>query len=137
MVSGVIAGLTLITYLFFRKNPEPTATTDRSTVHVAAVTPQAYTMISGQVVDVRPAAKTIAVDFSTVEGSGKNTTKRYTVSINDATTLQTVNQQANPVTTTTIGLADLKLGDQVDAIGDQNLADVDTFTATTIIRLQP
>lgn len=137
LVSGVIAGLVLITYLVFRKNPEPTAPTNRSTVHVAAVTPQAYTMISGKVVEVRPTAKTIDVDFSTVEDSGKNTTKRYTVSINDATTLQTVNQQVNPVTTTSMRLTDLQIGDLVDAIGDQNLADVETFTATTIIRLQP
>ncbi len=137
LVSGAIAGLVVIVYLVFRKNPDHAVTSTPSTVHVAAITPQAYTMISGQVMEVNLTAKTIAVDFSTVEGSGKNTTKRYTISINDATKIESVDQRATPVTTTAISAADLKTGDVVDALANQNLADVDTFTATTIIRLQP
>lgn len=134
VVSVAIAAVLIGVYAIFHSKPEKSPTNTIKRVEIAAVTPLSYTAISGKITALDLEKKTIQVDFLHFDQSGKTSTKSYTVSISDTTSLQAVNQSVAEATTSPISLADLAIGNTVSAVSDIELANITAFTATTILR---
>ncbi|GEM_PF-2912127 len=131
-VAVVALGLGLY-FIFHRPTPRQT-TINQQPARIAAVTPRAYTMITGTITALDPATKTMTVDFSYIDQAGKNKTKKYNVTAGASTVLQSVNQSSTPAEVATIDFATLAVGDRVDALGEENLAPLDAFTAATVLQ---
>lgn len=135
LVGFIVVGTGLgIFWLTRTPSTNPETKTSISATQIAAVTPKAYTMISGPIVALDPAAKTIGADFSYIDESGQNKTKRYVVTIDSATKIQAVNQSSTPASVSSIDFSTLAVGDQIDAVDEENLAPIDAFTAASIIQ---
>lgn len=137
LISVVIVAVGIGIFFLTRRDHTPVATTNSATAKIAAVTPQSYSTISGTIVAANPAEKTVIVDFAIITGAGTNEVKKYTVTASADTTIQTVTQSTATAKVTTVDFNQLAVGDQINAVGDTNIAELDAFTATTILKLIP
>lgn len=137
LASLIIAGVGVGIFFLTRRPAQAPTVNSTANRTIAAVTPQSYTMISGTIATIDTADKKLVVDFPIITATGANQVKPYAVSIGPATLIQTVNQAVAPVEVATIDLAQLAVGDRIDAVGNENLAQLDAFTAVTILKFIP
>lgn len=134
LISVLIVAVSLGIFFLTRRKAPDLAPTNQTPAGIAAVTPRSFTMISGSIAGIDAAAKTINTDFSYIDETGKNKTKRYAITVGATTQLQAVDQATTPALVSTITFEKLAVGDRIEVLGDTNLAPLDAFTASTILQ---
>lgn len=135
IASFIIVLVAIGAYFAFRPKKAPVDDTASKRIQIAAVTPQYFTSLAGTVTAVDLDAQTLTIDFFLVDATGKDSTKSYTIAIDKTTTLVAAPRSGSTESPNPIALTDIVIGDTINAVGETNLAPVDNFTATTIIKI--
>ncbi len=125
MLLFLAAGL----YLWLR--PERPTVTTRRTAPVVS-TPKYFTDVYAYVRSV--ASDQAVVETTITDQDGSRHSRRYTVTISETTSLSQTSQNVN-TPLEAISLTDLTVGDLVQVFSTENLATVETFAATRLIKI--
>lgn len=137
LTGAIVVGFGLIVWVALR---QPTDVVNRQTNRATAsttVTPNYFTIVSGTILNLDATARTVAINFPIIGSDGVERLKRYTITVDDATALQSVRSSVTPPEIQTIAFAAFAMGDQINAVSADNVAPLDAFTAKTMLKLLP
>lgn len=127
VASLLVATVAVIVYLSTRpKAPTVPTTTHKQTSALA--TPEAFNDFIGTIQSIN--ADTWRVRFVSTDIQGKDHAMLYTIVINQQTTLTSLSTVDG--TTTSLQADQFHVGDTVHVVADHDIANTDSFTATSI-----
>ncbi len=133
----VVVGFCLIVWIVLRRPAVVTNSNSNRATTGTTVTPSYFTIVSGAILELDAAAHTVAINFPIIGSDGVERLKRYVITVDDATTLQSVRSSVTPPEIQTIAFATFAIGDQISAVSADNVAPLDAFTAKTMLKLLP
>lgn len=123
-----IAGYLVYQKYFSRTEPTPTATPG-----IIAATPDEYRDFVGQLSAVN--GSELIVNQTITRKDGSVIRRQLTVTIGDETELQTITIVNGQASAASLEPTDLKANDVLQVFSNENVADLDSFTAARIIKL--
>lgn len=130
LYSAVVAlGLFIGILIYLRTQSSPDVAVNTPAESTAA-TPDAFTDFYGTVDTASDASLTVAMVATNAQG--QQVTRTYQVMIGTETVIEQISGDG---TVTGLSLSDIQPNELLQVYGDQNLAELDSFTATRIIRI--
>lgn len=131
----IIVAIAVFAYLFLQQQRHQSAQqTNTGKVSTTLSTPIAFSDFAGAVTSIN--GREMVVKFSGYDANGKLQVKDYRVQVDDSTTLLSIDSTTASRSTKPATLQDFTTGATVLVTGNGNVAALDSFTATKLIRYQ-
>ena len=133
---AITAGVALavVGLVWWLTRSERQTPTTQPTAQTATIpTPESYTDFVGKVTTIEGSTLAVAMTRSTDQGT--MSVKTYTITIDQSTELRTVEVGSDDTRVSDLALTNVKPDDLVQVYANQNIAEVQEFTATRILKL--